>query len=239
MGTGKSTPRIALMTVANSVSADVVDRFVWGAKHSEQNIPFDIYIGDHKDETQKFYKTVILNDILRNILDKYDVLVQTDIDMLIPPNLIKRTLQFCSLRNNCFHCCFHHLNLKEIPNMKYKHINWNEIKKKKVISASGSWNGMNRDLWKKSGGFSEVIFNLGGPDSEFYMRTRSQGIVWTVVNTFPLCHISHKRRSPQRRGRKNLSLARKYPKSYNWLRHRNPKVCGTNIKVITSRGNDA
>jgi hypothetical protein len=222
---------IALFTVANNVNEDIVKRFLWSVKNSAPHLDCDVLLGSHSDEKQMFCKPTILNDILRKHYKKYSVMIQTDIDMLIPPGLIEKTYQFCCKDDKCFHCNFHYLESNEVP-AHYKKINWKEIKQRKVISASGSWNGLASHMWKKSNGFAECIYNLGGPDSEFYLRTNKNTVEWFVTSAYPLCHVNHPRRSLPRQGKRNMKTARTYPTDYNWWNNRNEKICPTNIQII-------
>jgi hypothetical protein len=233
MDNGKSTPKLAIMVAANNVDPKIVKRFLWGVSNSEKKFPFDVILGNHREPTQKFYKTVILNDIIRTFIRKYDVLVQTDIDMLIPPLLICNTYHFCMRRETCYHCNYHLLDLKEIDGLKYGKIPWVSIRKRKSMTASGSWNGLRNYMWNEMGGFCEAIALLGGPDSEFYMRSVKNNYIWYTTSNYPLCHINHPRRPITKQGKKNLSVARQFPITYNWLKNRNRNVCKTKFKVFS------
>jgi len=233
MAHGKSTVSIAIMAVANNIPKPTVKRFLWGIGQSEKKMPFDVVIGQHKDKNQKFYKTVILNDILRQIIKKYDVIVQTDIDMLIPPLLIRNSLQYCMHFDGCFHCNYYLMKPEELKGRKYKNINWNEIAKRKVRGASGSWNAMRNYMWNEAGGFSEAVALLGGPDSEFYLRSKKRGMHWHVTTQFPLAHINHSRRKVRKQGKRNLAAAKKFPIEYNWLKNRSKSVGPTKINIIS------
>lgn len=237
MGTGKSIPKVAIMVVGNNIPQEVIDQFLWGINGSAKAAIRDghwkgnVLVGSHEDSKQKFFKTTILNDILRRSLKTYDVLIQTDIDMIPSPNLISKTLFHCMGSNGCFHSNFIHAERNQLTE-DYSQMPWMDFyKSRKYCSASGSWNGMNSETWKQSGGFSEVISLLGGPDSEFYIRTSKNGINWHVESPFPpLLHINHKRRNLTRQGKKNMKRARQYPNDYNWINNRNEKVCKTIIQ---------
>jgi len=237
METGRSSPKIAIMVVANNVSKDVLKRFLWACEKSEKVLPFDVIVGNHREPEQKFHKTVILNDMLRSYKGKYEVLVQTDIDMLVPPRLITDTYRYCLRSNDCYHCNYYLIEPKELKDKLYKDIPWNKIQQRQVRAASGSWNGLCSRMWSESGGFCEAISLLGGPDSEFYMRTRKKNIRWYITSKFVLGHVNHPRRKVKKQGKKNLSIARKYPRDYNWLKNRNNNVGSTKIKIYSFRGN--
>ena len=123
----------------------------------------------------------------------------------------------------------------ELKNKKYKDISWDAIKKRKVYGASGSWNGFRNYMWNEAGGFCEAIALLGGPDSEFYLRTKKLGLSWYVTSQFPLVHVNHSRRAVRKQGKKNLRTARQFPMTYNWLKNRNKNVGKTKIKIVSFR----
>jgi hypothetical protein len=223
------------MVVANNIDPNVLERFVWGIRGSETRMPFDILFGKHENPKETFRKTTILNDILRENLDKYETLVQTDIDMLIPPNLIAMTHIRAKDIKTCFHCEFRYVGTEEVKKWMltgYPTIPWTSFGNRKRFCASGSWNGMSSATWRVSGGFNESIFNLGGPDTEFYLRCLKLKINWVrELNCF-LSHINHRRRAVPKQGKQNLSTARKYPLNYQWLSNRFEGVSPTIITKI-------
>jgi hypothetical protein len=230
-----SKTKIAIIAVNHNIPKEISDRFIWSAKNSEREIPFDLFLGSHEDHMESFRKTTILNDILRKIIDSYNVIIQTDIDMLIPPSIIKRTVECVRGNSNCYHCNFRYVEAKEVDGWNktgYNTIPWVNIQHRKLFCASGSWNGMSNLTWKRSNGFCEAIFYLGGPDTEFYRRSMKRGILWNQENELPLSHINHKKRSIPKQGKKNLSIAKRYPIDYNWLYRRCDGVSPTKILDI-------
>lgn len=223
------------MVVTNHIDPKIIDRFVWSASNSEKSQPFDIYFGCHSNPNEPFRKTTILNDILREILPTHTYIIQTDIDMLIPFGLINMTMENLKSSNTCYHCNYRYVEDKEVDQWKrcgYQTIPWVEIQKRKLFCASGSWNGMDNLTWRRSNGFCEAIYYLGGPDTEFYRRSIQQGIVWRQDNAQALAHINHKRRSVPKQGKKNLTMSKRYPKDYNWIYRRMDGVSETTITKI-------
>jgi len=228
-------PKIAILAVNNNLKTNIQERFIWSLKNSEKKIPFDIFLGGHSKSTEAFRKTTIINDILRKITGSYSFIIQTDIDMLIPPNLIKITMDNLRTNNHCYHVNFHYVESNEMDTWMakgYGSIPWGEINNRPVFHASGSWNGMSRESWIRSNGFCEAIYYLGGPDTEFFRRSMQRGIVWMQENALPLSHINHPRRAIPKQGKKNLSIAKRYPLDYNWLYRRLREVCETTITKI-------
>jgi hypothetical protein len=234
LSTGKN--KIAILVVSNQIGQKTQDQFVWNIKASEPKLPFDLFLGSHSNMNETFRKTTILNDMLRETLDKYDCVVQTDIDMLIPPNLIRITLEHSKVDNLCYHCNYRYVEENEFIKWKtngWKFIDWVSLVQRPCFKASGSWNGMNSKTWRKSNGFCEAIFNLGGPDTEFFRRCIKLGIDWKQDNGLALSHINHpRRRKIAKQGKKNLEIAKRFPIDYNWLYHREKNICATNIIKI-------
>jgi hypothetical protein len=225
-----SKSQIAIIVAAHNINKDIIDRFIWFAKNSESNLAFDIILGSHESSKETFRKTTILNDILRENLANYNIFIQTDIDMLIPPHLIQYTSHIASTDNLCFHCNYRYVEAEEADKWTsgpYFSIPWREISLRKKFSASGSWNGLNRTSWIKTHGFNESIYNLGGPDTEFYMRSVKLGIRWLQDNNIPLSHINHKRRSVPKQGKQNMNTAKQFPTNYDWLNNRHAKTSPT------------
>lgn len=230
-----SKPKLAIMAVSHNIDSDIIRRFIWSLRASETKIPFDIFLGSHKNPKETFRKTTILNDIIRQIINTHPVMVQTDIDMMTPPGLLQSTINFTLTGLHCYHCNYRYVESEEVERwmkVPYRFLPWNEIRKRKTFRASGSWNGMSSLSWLKSNGFCEEIYNLGGPDTEFYKRTSKLGIRWLQDNNFPLSHINHKRRSVPKQGEKNLQLAKSFSIDYNWLKHRKDGVCNSTIERI-------
>jgi hypothetical protein len=233
-----SKSEIAIIVVNHNVDPKIQERFIWSVKGSAGKIPVDIILGRHTDKNSVFRKTTILNDILRKNIDSYKYIVQTDIDMLIPPHIINNTVSKVQDHVRCFHVNYRYVEAEEVNawmKLGYASTPWKDISKRPLFRASGSWNGMNRDCWKKSNGFCEEIFNLGGPDTEFYIRTVKNQIPWYKDDSTPLAHINHPRRSVPKQGEKNMTLAGKFKNDFNWLQNRYRGVCETIIEKINVR----
>jgi len=228
---GTSIGKIAIIAVADNVDPLIVKRFLWGIDSSRSGFPVDVILGRHRNPEKTFSKTTILNDIIRENIKKYEVIVQTDIDMFIPPNLIRATYSHCSRVPGCFHSTFRYAEPKEVDGKKYKNLPWKSFSSRTVNYASGSWNGLRNFLWNEFGGFCEAITRLGGPDSEFYLRSKKNGMHWYISNQYPLLHINHPRRAITKQGKKNLSEARKFPADTNWLRKRNKEIGPTKSNI--------
>lgn len=228
-------PEVAIFIVGNNIDQKIIERFIASISGSEKSIPLDILIGNHENPQEIFRKTTIFNDILREGIRKYKFMIQTDVDMFIPPNLIQHTVNCISERDICYHSEFRYTEPDEIDRWLqrgYENIPWNEILNRPVKAATGAWNGMNIRTWIKSNGFNEEIYNLGGPDTEFNLRSLQLNIRWKREKIFPLSHINHPRRSVPKQGELNMKISKNNPHNYNWLENRHKTTSPTIIQKI-------
>lgn len=206
--------KIALLVIAVGLDEDYIKRFEEYAKASESKYDFDIII-EKGQKQEKFYKSRLLNKHLRDLVNRYDFIIQTDIDLIIPPGLIERTVDKY-LTNTINHSVLRKLDEDSIEKFNYEKFPWEEWLTRKHILCSGCWNGADSKTWKRSGGFNEEMFDWGGEDTEFMYRSRRRGIKWNVFYIYPLVHIWHPQRT-QCRGDENMKLVSKFCKNHDFL----------------------
>ena len=131
-------------------------------------------------------KSRALNDGLKALLPACDIVVCTDIDILIPPNLLEYSYGTVKENYNLWVVC-RNIDEKETTVMQ-----WDKWKKLPLrMSGVGSWNAMKKDDWYKSGGFDERLLGWGGEDDVFVMRRENAGIKTIVEKNFALMHVNH------------------------------------------------
>lgn len=230
-----SKAELAVFIVNNNIDNRITERFIASIRGGEREIPLDILIGSHANPNEVFRKTTIFNDILRQGIKEYKVMIQTDVDMFVPPGLIRHTRDVVTNKDVCYHSEFRYTEPEEIDKLLasgYKNIPWKAILTRPCKAATGAWNGMNIKTWIRSNGFNEEIYNLGGPDTEFNLRSLKLNIKWIREKTFALSHVNHPRRSIPKQGQLNMTNAKKYSTDYNWLKNRYPNVSPTIIQKI-------
>ena len=211
----KKKKDIAIIVAAKGIDPAWVDRFKDSIVKSNPKHSVDIMIGQGKDK--KFYKTRIINHLIRKCMPLYKVIIQTDIDLLIPPLLIDRTYRaLMNQPNNGFHHHLRYIEPEEVKGKAYKDYPWYRWVNLKSSFCSGCWNGMLSNTWAKSRGYNEDMFAWGSEDTEFYNRSRRLGIRWINCKDLGLVHISHPRRT-KRRAQENFKLGNMYSDKTNWL----------------------
>lgn len=207
---------VCIIAAAQGISKDVINRFRDCIKYSRPSVSYDVRIGNSKEK--KFYKTKILNQLLRDNLKNYSVIIQTDIDLVVPHGLIDFTCEMLRKQhNNGFHHNLRYVDPQEIKGIVYKDYPWNRWKTLPTTFCSGCWNGMYSKVWRKSCGWCEDMFAWGSEDSEFYNRSLRKGIRWMKCDKFPLVHINHKPRQ-RKRANQNMSEAKKYSDKTDWIK---------------------
>lgn len=192
---------IAILVVADGIGDKVRQRFKQCLTASNSKSSFDVLImGETKKrkDGELFNKCKLLNSGLKQLFKcNYEVIIQTDIDLICPPNLLDATLASVKSKpKSCVHSAMCGLTEDELN--KYKSYNdypfskWNGYKK---IYATGCWNGMNPEMWKLSGGFNEDMVDWGYEDRDWRYRSINNGIKWTDLYNYPLMHVNHKRRN--------------------------------------------
>jgi len=206
---------VCIIVAAQGISKKVITRFRESVAASKPKCICDVMIKCGREK--KFYKTRIINDCLRKTLPKYKVIIQTDIDLLVPPKLIDKTFNMAMGQpSNCFHHFLRYVNPEEIKGKRYKDFPWHDWVHLKADFCSGCWNGMTGEAWKKSGGLNEDMFAWGAEDTEFYNRSKRKGIRWINCKDFALVHINHPRRQ-KKRAKENFEVGRLYSDQTNWL----------------------
>jgi len=143
---------------------------------------------------KEFSKGIALNEGVRRCLDDSKIIVQTDIDILIPPAAIRRAFEWhkanpgklmIQLSRELFHWDGE-LDLNEEmewanPIYARYQTRWNCV---------GSWMSMEPDQWRLSGGLSEEYQGWGSEDHELKERALLHGI---ESETFEggLMHLAH------------------------------------------------
>jgi hypothetical protein len=206
---------VAIIVVAKGIDQYAIDRFKKCVAESKPSIKYDILIGTSSDSV--FYKTRILNNLLRTNFDKYNVIIQTDIDLIIPPKLIDITF---SKTNKGTHTAYHHflryIEPIEINNKTYKEYPFRQWSKLPAKFCSGCWNGMSCDSWKKTRGYNEDINSWGGDDEELFRRSKRLGIQWIKSQELGLVHINHPPRQ-KNNSKQNMRFAELYSDETDWF----------------------
>jgi hypothetical protein len=207
---------LAIIVVAQGIPQSVIDRFFSSIKESLPAYPYDILVG--KSDDSVFYKTKILNRLLSANMDKYNVIIQTDIDLVIPPGLINFSYEsVAEAKTTAYHHALRYVRQSEIAKLRYQKYPFSEWLKLPETFCSGCWNAMTPEVWKKSRGYNEDMSAWGYEDTEFFNRSRRLGVQWIKDKRFALVHINHPPRQKNRVS-ENTSAGDKYSDQTDWLK---------------------
>lgn len=223
------TPNIAIMVVAENIGQAIVDRFVECVHLSQPHA--NIHVEILKSETPQgiFCKSKILNAGIKKLVKgNYDLIIQADIDVIVPPRLIEATYAVGSRPNTCFHCDHRRVDPHKLPKLpeKYATLDFDSLREVFPIEESaGCWNGMTPDNWWKSGGYNELMEGWGKEDNAFRRSVeRNTRIRFVDDNSHVLFHINHPRRTPDHRARnKRIELTCEREGRWNFLEEKNTK----------------
>jgi len=196
---------IGILVVADGLGESIRKRLKYCLTASKPRASFDVLImgnTEPREKGVKFNKCKLLNNGLRQLFDGgYKVIIQTDIDLICPPALIDKTFELAMNNNICVHSSMRRISPEEYARYKeYRQYPFNRWKKIKPIYATGCWNGMKPNLWKKSGGFNPSMVEWGFEDRSHRNACIQRGIRWKDLHKFPLMHVDHPKRT------KNVSL---------------------------------
>lgn len=185
--------KISILTCAINIPQNIINRFL---SHSN-NINVKIITekdGDFTttDLTGKYFnKCKALNFGLSELIKQnYEVIIQTDIDMIFRHDLVQKTINHINNNTHVFCYC---------RNSDYDNLSWDEYLKLPLrISGVGAWNVLTSDNWKKTGGYNEDLYGWGQEDDEMHDRINRLKLQTYIIKSIPLVHINHSRRTKSR-----------------------------------------
>jgi hypothetical protein len=195
---------------------------------SKPSVSYDVHILRTSDPEQKpnyFNKSKLLNKGIKNFCNgDYEVVIQTDIDLIVPPNLIDVSYQKAIQQKVCYHVNHRritHTKIAGFPNLpeEYDKMNWSALMKFPKEASNGCWNAMNHETWWDTGGYNENCINWSREDDDHARRAKIYGKVkYIVSNDWPLIHINHPQRNQNNR-KHNDTVVRKAIEEgkINWL----------------------
>lgn len=214
---------IGFLVVADGICREVRQRFKMCLTASRPRASFDVLIMGQEEPREigaKFNKCKLLNEGLRSLLAQdYKVIIQTDIDLICPKSLIDKTFELVTQKNLAAHCSMRRISQEEYDKYSsYRDFPFNKWKRIKDIYATGCWNGLKPDWWRKSGGFNEDMTEWGYEDRDWMTRVKNNGIKFKDLHKFPLMHVDHPKRT-KNVSLKNVEMAKKAKREgkKNWL----------------------
>jgi len=201
---------VGIMVVAQNISEDIKTRYQECICRSKPSCTWEInYLtANDPDKKKPFSKSILLNRGIKALYrKKYKIIIQTDIDLVVPPGIIDKTLEIGRQPKVCFYNRHYRIDPEKLPKFpeEYDKADWNMIMKTfPWENANGCWNGMNPESWMASGGYNEYMIEWGREDDVFRTTAHSYGgIKFINYNKFCLIHINHKQRTKDMRKHNN------------------------------------
>jgi hypothetical protein len=221
--------QVCVMVVGQCLPQDLLDRFEACVHKSNPSVSYDVQILKTQDPSQtpmRFNKSKLLNKGIKKFCDTniYDVVIQTDIDLIVPPGLIDKSYEVAMSGRYCYHA--NHVRVtyqkfKGFPSLpeEYDNMNWSIFKDMKHEPSNGCWNAIQSSLWWDTGGFNENCVNYSKEDDDWAKRSKIYGkIQFKVSNAWPLVHMNHPQRNINNRRHNNAVIDRAIAEGKtNWL----------------------
>jgi len=219
---------VGIMVVAQFIPQNIVDRFIRCIEQSKPSVSFDIHILRSKDKTQKinhFNKSKILNKGIKKLVNMgYEVLIQTDIDLIVPPKIIDESYEISMSERHCFHVNHRRITIEKVAGFpklpeEYNLMDWDFMMKFPKEASNGCWNSLQSKYWYDTGGFNENCVNWSREDDDWARRAKIYGkIPFVVSNMFPLMHINHPQRNFNNRKHNDVVVRKAIMQGkINWL----------------------
>lgn len=178
------------------------------------NIVCDVYLTKLESEvlhesSGQFSRAKALNSGIKELIDHgMDVIICTDLDMIVPPGLVRYSYDKARQTNKNIFSMTRFVDEEEF-NRFYP--DWKIFSRKPAAhSGYGGWNSMTVEMWKKSGGWPEELYEWGYEDICFREKLKFRGIDTITLINFPLIHINHPPRSSnqQQSQRNNVNISK-------------------------------
>jgi hypothetical protein len=196
---------VAIMAVGQFINSNIINRFCDCINKSKPSVSYDIHILKTTDPSQRpdfFNKSKILNQGIKTLCtEKYEVVIQTDIDLIVPPKIIDKSFEVARIENTCFHANHRRIDVDKIltfPTLpdKYNEMNWDSFLLYFPEPSNGCWNAMRSSSWWNTGGYNENCVNWSREDDDLARRARKfGGIKFIMSNEYALIHVNHAQRN--------------------------------------------
>jgi hypothetical protein len=215
---------VGIMVVAQNISNKIKTRFSECIRLSKPKCTYDIHFLSSNNPLQikTFNKSKLLNMGIKTLCKvDYKVIIQTDIDLIIPPDIIDKTLEIGSESGVCFYNNHRRINEIDLPKLpeEYDKLNWGRILTAfSSENANGCWNGMTPKSWLSSGGYNEYMIEWGREDDIFRSNSHLMGIQYVNCDPFCLIHVNHEPRTKDmRKYNTKMEEKAKQEGKTNWL----------------------
>lgn len=197
---------VGIMVVAQNIPEDIKNRYQECIRRSNPTCTWEIHFLSSNDDVQKkhFNKSRLLNKGIKKLATmNYKVIIQTDIDLIVPPGIIDKSLEMGSRSKTCFYNRHYRIDPQHLPKLPedYDKLDFDALAKAfPSENANGCWNAMTPESWMSTGGYNEYMIEWGKEDDVFRTNAgRIGGIHFINYNRFCLIHVNHPHRTKDMR----------------------------------------
>jgi hypothetical protein len=212
---------VGILVVAQRIPEEIRFRFSECIRKSNPKVSYEIHMM-HTKPKGPFNKSKLLNKgIKKYTRGQYEVLIQCDIDLVVPPGLVDKSYEVAKSGKVCFYNWHRRIDPKELPKLpdEYEKMDWERYMSFKTEAANGCWNAIQSQFWFCTGGYNEDMIEWGKEDDDWRRRAHSFGNVsFNNYNKFCLIHVNHPTRTKDCRKRnRQVELRSLREGKWNWL----------------------
>lgn len=227
---------IGIVVAAQGVPEDDIKKFNGAlATHKTKCSYIVEMVQDSPQPNELFSKPIAINQGLKKLLPQCKVVVQTDIDILIPPGAIDYTYDLIS-KSKFKHILWIKSRTLNKFEDSYPWDKWTKLGIRERMS--GCWLAMKVGDWWHLGGYNEDIWGWGSDDWELTTKATKRGYTHECAYHLPLMHINHEQRPywTDKTTRANDKIRGKSLPACNWIAKSDPEflVIGAQKSGTTS-----
>jgi hypothetical protein len=212
---------IGIVVPAYNMPIDIITRFSQFIKSSmkSSSLNYDIYIPSNESDCLTFgtfNRSKATNCGIKYFLDKADVIICTDVDIVPAPGIIDLTYKKSIQTDSLVFAMARYIDFKnkefDFSPQAIKFYNSFPM----AFWARGVWNSMTSKNWYKLGGWNEELYGWGYEDIELHLRSLKKN--FDIYSLFCLLiHVNHPNRGLNRQihSTRNILMAR----NKNWINH--------------------
>lgn len=207
------TYRVGVTAPFFNINKTLSDRFKKYVKSSigSDDITLLIYLPSLESEcitSGNFNRSKAINSGVKELISSgCDVIVATDLDMIVPPGLISFSVTKAIQTSKNILCMTRFVDISYFQKV---YPDWKQFLRLPVAhSGFGGWNCLTSEMWKESGGYPEELTGWGYEDICFREKLQYRSIDAITVYTYPLLHINHPPRAKDQKStqRSNVRIA--------------------------------
>jgi predicted glycosyltransferase involved in capsule biosynthesis len=212
--------KAVVFAAVSGIEESVVKRFL---DINRYYAPWYIDVKVHMSEpTESPYNLAkAMNDGVREYHKDYEVIMKTDVDMLLSPHLMIAAYERTRIRGFALRSWLRYCEEDDPLIRNPENIPWPSVAGLKPKECNGCFMSMNSSTWLKSGGYPECCIGWGGEDNAFVEKVSGM-FKMDIAKLYPILHINHEQREwktslPANTANRNYKRALAH-KNRNWFK---------------------